>query len=77
MDSRKYFSSSYIVIWGESMDSCKILMRESKWILALGREFLTLRDRVCNLHIERHGNLSGKKEYYRAPLLDVVRVERL
>ena len=42
MDSRKYFSLSYKVIWRESMDSCKIPLGESKWILALGREFLTL-----------------------------------
>ena len=32
MDCRKYFSSSYKVIWQESMDSCKIPLRESKWL---------------------------------------------
>ena len=35
MDSCKYFSSSYKAI-------CQIPLRDSKWILALGREFLTL-----------------------------------
>ena len=38
----KYFSLSYKVIWWESMNSCKIPLGESKWILALGHEFLTL-----------------------------------
>ena len=38
MDSRKYFSLSYKVIWRESMDSCKIPLGDSKWILALGCE---------------------------------------
>ena len=42
MDSRKYLNLSYKVTWRESMDSCKIPQRESKWILALGCEFLTL-----------------------------------
>ena len=39
---QQYFSLSYNVIWRESMDSCKIPLGESKWILALGYEFLTL-----------------------------------
>ena len=46
----KYFSLPYQVIWRESMDSCKIPRGESKWILALGREFLTL-------DIHGHGSL--------------------
>ena len=43
MDSRKFISLSYKVIWQESMDSCKILLGEFKWILAPDSEFLTLR----------------------------------
>ena len=31
MDSRKYLSLSYKVIWQESVDSCKIPLRESTW----------------------------------------------
>ena len=42
MDSGKYFDLSYKVLWRESMDSCKIPLGESKWILALDCEFLTL-----------------------------------
>ena len=42
MDSRNYLSLSYKVIRRESMDSCKITLGESKWILAHGHEFLTL-----------------------------------
>ena len=33
MDSHKYFSLSYKVIWQESVDFCKIPLGESKWIL--------------------------------------------
>ena len=42
MDSRNYFRSSYKVMWQESMDSCRIPLGESKWILALCCKFLTL-----------------------------------
>ena len=43
IDSCKYFSLSYKVIWQESMDFCKISLGESRWILTLGCKFLTLK----------------------------------
>ena len=55
MDSCKYFGLSYKAIWCESMDSCKIPLGESKWILALGCEFLTLSFNIRDvLELRRH-----------------------
>ena len=52
MDSHKYFDSSYKVIWQKLMDSCKIPLGESKWILTLGREFMTLDLHPYSDHIQ-------------------------
>ena len=46
MDLVKYLSLSYKVLWRESMDSCKIPLGESRWILALGCKFVTLKDKT-------------------------------
>ena len=59
MDSCKYFSLSYKVIWRESMDSCKIPMGESKWILVLAREFLTL-----NILLFQRVKMTPKSEFH-------------